>query len=297
MLMKSLRGKRAMEHEQIGKFQILGTLGQGANSTILHIRRSADSKQYALKVVPLTSKDDLKYLEQAKHEFRVAGLLDHPSLIKIYALETPRDLLFRIRKVHLLTEYVNGETLDKAKGLTLPRLVQIFERVASAMVHMHRRNVFHADLKPNNIMLSRTADVKVLDYGLAWIKGEPKQRVQGTPEYMAPEQARHGMVNERSDIYNFGATMYRLVTWHLPPCCQGVIEGMPMDGKTFKSMLKRVQDYTPDAPPALCELIHRCLSWKAQERPERMSEIQGTLDHLADDLVTSPDDRLDAMEW
>ncbi len=85
---------------RIGKFQILGTLGTGAHSTILHVRRSEDSTNYALKVVPIDGPDDNKYLEQAQHEFRVAGLLDHPNLIKVYALETVKDWLFRVRKVH-----------------------------------------------------------------------------------------------------------------------------------------------------------------------------------------------------
>src|SRR5262249_4103000 len=151
-----------------------------------------------------------KFLDQAEHEFDVAQRLDHPNLIKIYALETQRNWLFAIRKVHLLIEYVNGQTLDKVKGLSVPQLVQVFEKIAAAMVHMHGRNVCHADLKPNNIMLSKTGEVKIIDYGLAWIRGEKKGRVQGTPEYMAPEQARHGSVNEKTDIYNFGATMYRM---------------------------------------------------------------------------------------
>src|SRR5579872_6806680 len=86
----------------IGKFQFLGTLVSGAHSRILHIRRSRDSKHYALKVVPIDSKEDLKFLEQAQHELRVAELLDHSNLIQVYALETPRDWLYRIRKVHLL---------------------------------------------------------------------------------------------------------------------------------------------------------------------------------------------------
>src|SRR6266542_1437740 len=201
----------------IGKFQVLGTLGSGAHSSILHIRRSNDSRQYALKVVPLQSKEDQKFLQQAQHEFRVAQMLDHANLIKVYALETPRDWLFRVRKVHLLIEYVNGKTLDTIKGLSLPRLVQVFAQIAAGLVHMHRRGVYHADLKPNNIMLSRSGEVKILDYGLATIKGEAKGRVQGTPEYMAPEQARGGTVTERTDVYNFGATMYRLVTFRLPP--------------------------------------------------------------------------------
>jgi serine/threonine protein kinase len=282
---------------RIGSFQILGTLGTGAHSTILHIRRSQDSKQYALKVVPLAGKDDVKFLEQARHEFRVAQLLDHPNLIKIYALETPRDWLFRTRKVHLLIEYVNGKTLDSIPRLNLPRLVQVFLHVAEGMVHMHRRGVCHADLKPNNILLSRAGDVKVIDYGLAWIKGEAKGRVQGTPEYMAPEQAGRSVVNEGTDIFNFGATMYRMVTWKLPPSLLASAEGVRLNAKTYLQMLKPVQELSPKAPVELCNLIHRCLQFNPHDRPERMSEIQGELDRLADKLVRAPEDRLEAMEW
>ena len=286
-----------MDIGSIGSFQILGTLGKGAHSTILHIRRSADSTQYALKVVPLEKKEDLKFLDQARHEFRVAQLLDHPTLIKIYALETPRDWLFRIHKVHLLIEYVNGQTLDTIPKLSLPRLMQVFERVAAGMVQMHRRNVYHGDLKPNNIMLSRTGEVKVIDYGLAWIKGESKGRVQGTPEYMAPEQSQRSFVNEQTDIYNFGATMYRMVTWRLPPSTLPSAEGMAVNAKTFAQLLKPVSELAPKAPAELCDLIHRCLSFKPSDRPERMSEIQGALDRLADAMVRSPEDRLEAMDW
>jgi serine/threonine protein kinase len=281
----------------IGKFQVLGTLGTGAHSTILHIRRNEDSKQYALKVVPVDSPEDHKFLEQAQHEFRVAGMLDHPNLIKIYALELQRKLFGGVRKAHLLIEYVNGKTLDTFPRIPMPQLVQIFEKVAAGMVHMHRRGVFHADLKPNNIILSRTGEVKIIDFGLAWMKGENKNRVQGTPEYMAPESIRRKMVNERTDIYNFGATMYRLVTMRLPPSVVGEGTDPRMDEELQARMLKPVQECVTDAPPVLCDLIHRCLAPNSHKRPERVSEIQGALDHLADELIQSPTDKLEAYEW
>src|SRR6516225_766994 len=238
----------------IGRFQVLGTLGKGAHSTILHIRRTGDSKQYALKVVPIHTADELKFLDQAEHEFQVAQKLDHPNLIKIYALETSRNWMFKIRKVHLLIEYVNGKTLDVMPPAPISRLIQIFVRVAAGLAHMHRRAVCHADLKPNNIMVSRTGDVKIFDFGLARIKGESRGRVQGTPEYMAPEQAKRGVVNERTDIYNFGATMYRLVTSRLPPVA--VMEGseLVIDAKMREHFLQPVHECNPDAPPEICDL-------------------------------------------
>src|SRR5712691_6261704 len=69
---------------KMGKIQVIGNLGMGANSSILHIRRSNDSRQYALKVVPIGGAEDLKFLTQARHEYRVSRMLDHPNLIKIF---------------------------------------------------------------------------------------------------------------------------------------------------------------------------------------------------------------------
>src|SRR5262245_34736408 len=103
----------------IGNYQILATLGRGAHSTIFQIHRSADGRQYALKVVPLEGKDDQKFLLQAQHEIKVAQMLEHPNLIKVHALELERDWLFRVKKALMLLEYVNGKTLDNVKCLSI----------------------------------------------------------------------------------------------------------------------------------------------------------------------------------
>ncbi len=282
--------------KKVGAFQILGTLGKGAHSTILHIRRSADGRQYALKIVPILARDELKFFDQAQHEFDIGQRLSlHPNLIKVYALETRRDWLFRIKEVRLLIEYVNGRTLDTFQRIPIPQLVQVFAKVAAGMAYMHNRNICHADLKPNNILLSRTGDVKIIDYGLAWLKGENKARVQGTPEYMAPEQVKHRMVNERTDMFNFGATMYRMVAWRNIPLTAG--GGMALPAKTWEEQLKPVPDCNRECPAELAKLIHHCLAHNPHNRPERMSEVQITLEKIADELIHSDDDRLEALEW
>jgi len=279
-----------MAIKRIGKYNVQGQLGKGAQSTILQISRAEDGRQYALKVVPINSAADKKYHEQAEHEFRVAQMLDHPNLVKIHALETQSDWFFRVKKVFLLIEYVPGLTFDRVKSLSLKRLLPLLVQVASAVVHMHRRGVFHADLKPNNIIHNtKTGQAKVIDFGLAWIKGESKGRIQGTPEYMAPETVRSKIVNESSDIYNFGATMYRMVTWQLPPSPVPGATGS-ISAKTLAALLKPVAECNPSAPKELCDLIHRCLSYKVEQRPERMSEVQGALDRIADDLGAADDD-------
>jgi eukaryotic-like serine/threonine-protein kinase len=284
-------------HDAIGKFQVLGVLGKGAHSSILQIRREADGRQYALKVVPIDGPGDQKYQEQAEHELRVGQMLDHPNLVKVYALELQRKWLFRVKKVHLLIEYVNGKTLDTVPALSVPRLVQVFHRVASGLAHMHRRGVCHADLKPNNIMLSRAGEVKIIDYGLAWIKGQPKGRVQGTPEYMAPEQAKHCMVNERTDVYNFGATMYRLTTFRLPPSTIPSPGNPSVTSKVFASLLKPVQEFNANVPHGLSVMIHNCLTYQAEKRPDRVADLAEQLKKLETKLVRAPEDSLETLEW
>ena len=270
--------------DSIGKYNILGTLGAGAHSSILHVRRKADSLEYALKVVPIEDREEHKFLDQAKHEFRIAKLLSHPNLIKIYCLETEKDWLFRIKKVNLLIEYVNGKTLDLVPQLPMEKLVPIFARVTMGLMHMHRRGVFHADLKPNNIMLSKRGDVKILDYGLSHVMGEPKDRIQGTPEYIAPETIRGKAINERTDIFNLGATMYRLTTQKLPPSMATSSESLRLNERTWKAMLKPVCELNQSVPEELGDLIQRCMSYSPEQRPERMGAIYEDLKEIADDL-------------
>jgi len=287
-----------MSDFRIGKFTVVGTLGSGAHSTILHVRRAEDGKNYALKVVALDSPEDQKYLDQAEHELLIASKFDHPNLIKAFALEKVKDWLFRVKKAHLLLEYVNGKTLDTCPRLTIPRLTQVFKLIADGMVHVHRRQVCHGDLKPNNVLLSKAGEVKIIDFGLARIKGQGGGRIQGTPEYMAPEQVKHSMINERTDVYNLGALMYRLVSWKLPPAVVSQEDGnIPLDAKMWARTYVPVEEVNPRTPAKLAELINACLQYDAHKRPERMSEIQGTLDRLAEELVTSPEDSLEALEW
>jgi len=279
-----------MAIDRIGKFTVLRNLGSGAHSSILHVRRADDDREYALKLVNIDDKDDRKFLEQAKHEFRVGQMLNHPNLAKVYAFETESGWFSGPKKAKLLIEYVPGKPMDKLPLQRMAKLIRIFERIADGLTHMHKQGVFHADMKPNNLIYDRGIRVKVIDYGLAWIKGEPKNRVQGTPEYMAPETVSHKMINERTDIYNFGATMYRLVTLQLPPCWVAIDGGLPMTAKVFTSQLRPVKEVNPLVPEGLADLIHHCLSPTATKRPERMSEVQGVLDQLADEAAAKLND-------
>jgi eukaryotic-like serine/threonine-protein kinase len=110
--------------------------------------------------------------------------------------------------------------------------------------------------------------------------------VQGTPEYMAPETVKSKVISERTDIYNFGATMYRITTLKLPPSAMPGTESLRLGAKTFTQMLTPVQELNKAVPSKLADLIHRCLSYDPERRPERIGVVVDELRQLAADMGT-----------
>ena len=163
------------------KYRVVNTLGTGAGSTILLISdKTAGGKRYALKVVRKQEPEDEIYVQQALTEFEAAKKLNHPAIAKIFDCRLKK-AWFKVKGVELLMEYVDGKTLDEIEAPELGQLVLIFCQVASALTHMHRRGVYHGDLKPGNIMLTKNGQVKLIDFGTAWVRGQEKNRIQGTP--------------------------------------------------------------------------------------------------------------------
>jgi serine/threonine protein kinase len=267
-----------MKITTIGAFEILAHLGEGAGSRVLHVRRAADGKDYALKLVPIACEKDKKYLTQARQEYRSNRLLDHPNIVRVHRLEEDTGWWWRVTRAKILMEYIPGQTLDKEPPPGIGPLVRVFHQVAAAVAHMHARGVVHADLKPNNIMVGPRG-AKVIDFGLSRVSGESPGRLQGTPEYMAPETAARKLVNERSDVFNLGATMYRMFTFRYPPApTAGVVFG----ARTFRRLLRPVGELNPDVPARLCDLIHQCLSYEPADRPAGMADVRDVLARLAD---------------
>jgi serine/threonine-protein kinase len=278
------------KYRALDRFEVLGELGQGAASRILHIRDSESYQHFAMKVVIRRSADEQKFLDQAKHEFEVARKLDYPSILKIYDMRVIRKW-FREREVRTLLEYVQGKTLEQMMSPSIPLLVLAFNEVASAVSYMHRSGVFHADLKPNNIMVSQSGQIKVIDFGLAWLRGQQKGRVQGTVGYLAPEQVRDRVVTESTDIFNLGATMYRLLTGRT------VTGGMSGANAimTTKAIIAPAHELQPLVPPALSELVSRCCENKPSKRPGSMNEVANALGKICTDLKLNSEDIPDLL--
>lgn len=271
--------------EPIGPFTVLDTLGQGAGSTILKVRRKADERVYALKVIVVRDPDDMKFVSQAEHEYTIGGRLDHPNIVKFFGFETIRRL-FKVKGARLWMEFIDGLPLSRCRDLPLVRLVAILFRVADGMTYMHHRGVFHADMKPDNVMVTGAGEVKIIDLGLAWRKGETKDRVQGTIEFLAPEQAKRKIVNEKTDIFNFGATMYRAFTKSpVPEHIRDPAAGLVGDVDSLVRPLTAIVD---GFPPALDQLVRECIRQDPDRRPYSMKEVRDRLRDIGKALKRPP---------
>ena len=270
------------------QFRVVKPLGTGAGSSVFQINDTKKGGYYALKIVKRMTADDDIYVSQAIQEAEVGPKLNHPSLMKILDHRVTRSWTLKVSKVELLMEYVDGRTLDELEMPERGQLVLMFVNVASALNHMHRRGVYHGDLKPGNIMLSKAGEVKVIDFGTAWVKGEEKERIQGTPQYMAPEQARDKVVNEKTDIYNLGATMYRMFTGHFVNA-----SGLPGDDAASIGPRGKVRapiKLDPKIPPALNEVIMACLQPNPEARPAGAFDVEQKLKAIAESLRLKKDD-------
>jgi serine/threonine protein kinase len=255
------------------KYRVVNELGEGAGSKIFLISdKTSGGKRYALKIIRKQEPEDEIYIQQAKTEYEASQKLNHPAIAKIYDFRQKKSW-FKVVGCELLMEYVDGKSLDEVQAPEIGQLVLIFCQVASALSHMHRRGVYHGDLKPHNIMLSKNGQVKLIDFGTAWVRGQDKSRIQGTPQYMAPEQVSDKEVNDRTDIYNLGATMYRMFTGRF------VQQGPPKPGEERKVTVPN--KINPRILADLNLLIVACLQTDPAKRPAGMFEIRDQLSKVA----------------
>ncbi len=263
----------------IAGYRVLSRLGEGAASTLYAVHDPHTKHVWALKHVVKASEKDQRFLDQTENEYAVGSKLDHPNLRAVEKIIRHRKR-FRVVATSLLMELVDASTLDQLPPMTDLSVVRVFRQVAMALLHMHQRGFVHTDLKPNNIMLTEKGQVKVIDLGQACRVGTVKKRIQGTPGYMAPEQAHRQAITPKTDVYNFGATMY----WVL---CRDVIPtALPPkdDNSLFTGALDTSLVEAPVPPHERDPRIHPLLSQQVLDcvrlGPEQRPDMQVVLDRL-----------------
>ncbi|MBT5584577.1 MAG: serine/threonine protein kinase, partial [Phycisphaerae bacterium] len=205
----------------IAGFTVLAKIGEGARSEIYAVQDTKTKQVWALKHVELNNDKDDRFIAQAQSEYAIGTKLSHPAIRKIRKIIKQRKL-FKVEGVAVVMELVDATSLDLQLPRTTSAAVAIFRQVADALSHMHGKGFVHADMKPTNVLVTEDNQVKVIDLGQACPIGTIKKRIQGTPGYMAPEQALREAIDERTDIYNLGAMMYwvlvrKVIPTAMPP--------------------------------------------------------------------------------
>ncbi len=264
----------ASKNLNIPGYTAVKCIGTGARSTIWQLRQHKTGTMFALKRVVRQDTSDERFFNQAYNEYRIGTALNHPAIRKLYWLRKYRQL-FRVKEVRILMELCEGQTLQEKRPETVLQAMNVFHTVAEAVAHINARGFVHADLKPNNIIVDPAGGVKIIDMGQSCPMGTVKERIQGTPDYIAPEQVRREPLDARTDVFNFGATLY----WGLTG--KPIRTILPKDDMIQMVADMRTpppEDLNPNVPGPLSMLILDCIHSSPAKRPKSMNVVMSRLD-------------------
>ena len=268
-------------------YDVIDLIGEGAGSTIYAVSDPGTGQIYALKHVVRKNDKDIRFVEQLEAEHEVGRLVRHPGLRRTIDLKINKNMLLKVTDAALILELFDGRPLEFIKPPTLTGLVDVFIATARALEALHGLGYVHCDLKPNNILLNDKFHVKVIDLGQAAKQGTVKTRIQGTPDYIAPEQVKCGPVTFRTDVFNLGATMYWSLTTRKLPTLYTV-------SKKENSFLLDAKIDTPfeinkSIPEPLSNLVMECVKTSPVKRPKNMNEVATRLELIRHAIAKAED--------
>jgi serine/threonine protein kinase len=199
-----------------GRYRILTLLGRGGMGEVYRATDLTLGQSVALKFLPEEASRNQRLLERFHGEVRVARLVSHPNVCRVYDIGEIEGMPF------ISMEYVDGEDLasllTRIGRLPADKAVETARKLCAGLAAAHDRGVIHRDLKPQNIMMNKRGEVVIMDFGLAAIAGEltGAETRNGTPAYMSPEQLKGTGVTSKSDLYALGLVLYELFTGKRP---------------------------------------------------------------------------------
>src|ERR1700726_2577620 len=290
--MPILSGKR------LGPYEILAAIGAGGMGEVYRAKDTRLDRTVAIKVLPRHLVDSSEMKERFEREARTIASLNHPHICTLY------DVGHQDGTDFLVMEYLEGETLAQRliKGpLPLDQVLQYAIEIADALDKAHRKGVTHRDLKPGNIMLTKSG-TKLLDFGLAKLKQEvapanvqlsqlptanepltAQGTIVGTLQYISPEQLEGKEVDARTDIFAFGEVVYEMATGK-----------RTFEGKSQASLIAKILETDPPpisslqpmTPPALDRVVKRCLAKEPEKRWQTASDLCEELKWIAEESTT-----------
>ena len=273
-------------NQQLGRYEILSELGQGAMGVVYKARDPVLDRVVAIKTINLTlPKDELaEYEARFYQEARAAGGLNHPNIVTIY------DIGKSDRVAYMAMELLEGEELrsilSSHEPLPISLALDIGAQVAEGLAYAHERQIVHRDIKPANIMVVRDGLVKITDFGIARMRtNEVKTMtglILGSPKYMSPEQVAGKRADHRSDLFSLGVLLYEMLTGEAP-----------FQADSIHGIMYQIMHFTPPAPssknPELPEIVDlivgKALAKAVDERYQNAKDFARDLRECRDTLM------------
>jgi len=269
-----------------GRYQIIEVLGQGGMGKVYKAVDTRINEKIALKLIKPEISSDKMTLERFGNELKLARKIAHKNVGKMFDINEEEG-------THYITmEYVSGQDLKglirQSGQLAIGTTISIAKQICEGLSEAHKVGVVHRDLKPNNIMIDREGEVRIMDFGIARSlkdKGITGAGVMiGTPEYMSPEQVEGKEVDQRSDIYSLGIMLYEMVTGRVPfegdtPFTVGV--------KQKSEFPQNPKELNTQIPDDLNNVILTCLEKDKEKRYQNAGEVRSELENIEKGIPTT----------
>src|SRR5579859_8087369 len=266
-----------------GKYEVLETLGHGGMNDAYKARERESGRLVVLKVPHASLIGDPATFSRYQRELEIGKRLHHHNIQGL--VEEGR--LDGGTAPYLVLEYVDGillrEYLREHAPLPVDEAIRITVQLADALQYCHELGVVHRDLKPENVLIEQDGTVKLVDFGIALLKGARRLTFRrlssgfGTPDYMAPEQVQGDRGDARTDLYAVGVMLYEMLTGEVPYQGDSPLAVMSQRVTTDAPLLRSRR---PDLPPALEAVVWRALRREPAERYQSMADLRHDLGHL-----------------
>ena len=260
-----------------GRYEILEKIGSGGMAVVYRGRDRKLDRYVTIKVLREEFIGDEEFIERFRSEACSVARLSHPNIVRAYDVGEDGDINY------IVNEYIHGDTLKKAIKEKAPfdsrSTINVAIQIASALSQAHKAHIVHRDIKPQNILVGTDGVVKVTDFGIARAATASTMtttaNAAGSVHYFSPEQARGGYVDEKSDIYSLGITMFEMITGVLPFQGNNSVSIALMH---INDELPDIRQYNPNCTRSLEGIIRKATMKKADER-------YASIDLLLADLI------------
>ncbi len=272
----------------IGNYKIISKLGSGGMAIVYKAHELSLNRIVALKVLSSHLSENNEFIKRFEREARAAAKLNHPNIIQIYAIGEEEGIHF------FSMEYVKGKTLaeiiEKEKRLIYDKAIPIIIQTAEALSEAHKHGIVHRDMKPSNIMVNDNGTVKVTDFGIAYVSQETKLTksgsIIGTPEYLSPEQCEAKTIDNRSDIYSLGVTIYELLSGKTPYKADTPVS---MLMEIVKGNFPPLNEVNPDVPEFIQKIVEKMMQTKPEDRFNNANELIESLKKHIEKSISTKD--------